>query len=104
LSEPEFDILLRGEQASGEQDLRAAACGVLATAIAGLIGIHLTVTMKQITDRGTTVIMLYYGLWSVFVASIVVIALTTIRLRMIKHDPIYQKLIDKIRDKHKQQL
>jgi hypothetical protein len=97
LNDLEFNVLLRGEQASGDQDLRAAACGVFATAFAGLIGIYFTVPMADIIKRGTTAIMLFYGLCALLLVSLVIIILTTIRLRVIRRDPVYRDLTAKIR-------
>jgi hypothetical protein len=99
LNKLEFDILRRGEQASWDQDFRVAAYGVFATAFAGAAALHVTVTLADIVKKGTTAIMLDLLLWVLLSVSLVIIVLTTIRLRMIKGDPVYQELIAKINRK-----
>jgi hypothetical protein len=97
LSDLEFSILVRGEQASGDQGLSAAAWGVFATAVATLIAIYLTFTTDDIVRKGTTAIMLFYALVGIAVTSLAAIVLASLRLRMIRRDPVYHNLIAKIR-------
>lgn len=97
LTQIEFDILLQGEQASAEENLRAAAWGMVTTVAVGLVGVLSTVSLRQIADNGTASILLFWGLVVLGLLALIVIVLTTQRLKKIRRDPVYRDLAEKVR-------
>ena len=97
LSELEFNVLLEGERRPSDDNLRAVFVGVFASVALGLVAIYFTpVTWADIVKRGPTAIMLYWGVWAALGFSLVIIALTTMRIRSIKGNPLYQSVIKNI--------
>jgi hypothetical protein len=97
LTEMEFEILLRGEQAPAEESLRAAAWGILATVAAGVVGVLCTVSLNQIASNGTASTLLFWGLVAFGLLATAMIGMTTIRLRKITRDPVCRFLTEKIK-------
>lgn len=92
----EFAVLTRGEQAPVEENFRAIALGALVTVGAGVFGLLCTVSLDQIAKNGTLSIILFWGLVAIGGLALVVVILTSSRLKRIKRDAVYSTLKEQI--------